>query len=262
MRSSGETLRLPPQMTAPWNGGLTGLFGTSMVSGRALERLVAVGYGVTYDAIFRSFTPYQALVREVLEYARRSLVARPGPRVLDLGCGTGNFSLALAERGYSVVGEDPYEPLVERARRKAEARRPSSLTFRRGPGADGAYDLVLSVHVLYAHRDPVAELARVFSRLGPGGHAIVVNFARRAPVVATIREVWSREGAGAALHSLQWLVPNALFDWLRGRRQSYYWTAAEFQTHLEGVGFEVLEMRPTFLSGLSLLAWCRKHTGD
>ena len=77
-------------------------------------------------------------------------------------------------------------------------------------------------------------------------------------MVATAREVWSREGAGAALHSLLWLVPNALFDLLRGRGQSSYWKATEFQACLEDVGFEVLELRPTFLSGISLLAWCQK----
>jgi SAM-dependent methyltransferase len=231
----------------------------------AVERLVAVGYGLTYDLIFRSFRPYHALVREVLECAARSLEARPepvAPRVLELGCGTGNFSLALGERGYSVVGEDPYGPLVARARRKAEARRLSNVTFRPGPGADGGYDLTLSVHVLYAHPDPVRELARTFSRLRQGGHAIVINFAERAPVVATAREVWSRQGAGAALNSLLWLVPNALFDLLRGRGQSYYWKATEFQACLEDVGFEVLQIRPTFLNGISLLAWCQRKTEE
>ena len=103
---------------------------------------------------------------------------------------------------------------------------------------------------------------RAFSRLRRGGHAIMVNFARSAPVVATAREVWSRQGAGAALRSLIWLLPNALFDLVRGRRQSQYWSASEFQACLEGVGFEVLEMRPTFLNGVSLLAWCQKKTGS
>ena len=229
------------------------------------NRLLARVYGAGCDAIFRVFGPYRTLRGEVLEYARRSLGPGQGPgraRVLELGCGTGNFSLALAERGYTVVGEDLYEPLVERARRKAASRRLSSVTFHSGSAGNGGYDLVVSVHVLYAQPDPVAELGRAFARLGRGGHATVINFARSAPVVATAREVWSREGAGAALHSLLWLLPNALFDLVKGRGQAHYWQASEFQTCLEGVGFEVLEMRPTFLNGISLLAWCRKNTGS
>lgn len=227
-----------------------------------MERLLAVAYGVLYDWIFRRFRPYRALLREILEYAGRSLEETRGPappRVLELGCGTGNFSAALAARGYEVVGEDRYLALVERARRKAAGGR--GVTFRVGPGLDGGYDLVVSVHGLYAQVDPVPELERAFSRLRAGGHAIVVNFARGAPVVATARAVWARESAGAALHSLLWLVPNAVFDAMRGRRESHYWTETELRTCLEGVGFEVLEMRPTFLSGISLLAWCRKNSG-
>lgn len=254
MRSSSEAVAFPV---------LTGSAGSRpMAIRRVVERLIAVGYGLTYDAIFRSFGPYQVLLREVLEWAGRSLGSGQEPgsaRVLELGCGTGNFSLALAERGYSVVGQDPYEPLVERAAAKAGARQQGNVTFRRGSGADGGYDLALSVHVLYANPDPLGELRRLFGRLRPGGHAIIVNFARRAPVVATAGEVWSRDGAWAALHSLLWLVPNALFDLLRRRGQSHYWKASEFQACLEGVGFEVLELRPTFLHGISLLAWCRKN---
>ena len=227
-----------------------------------MERLLAVAYGVLYDWIFRRFRPYRALLREILEYAGRSLEGTRGPappRVLELGCGTGNFSAALAARGYEVVGEDPYLALVERARRKAAGR--GRVGFRVGPGVDGGYDLVLSVHGLYAQADPVAELARMIRRLRQGGHAIVVNFARPAPVVATARAVWAREGMGAALHALVWLVPNAVFDMMRGRRESHYWTETELRTCLEGVGFEVLEMRPTFLNGISLLAWCHKRSG-
>ncbi len=227
-----------------------------MADGPVAERVLATVYALIHDAVFRSFGPYQALLREVLEDGGRSVHA--GGKVLELGSGTGNFSLALGERGYAVVGEDPFERLVARARGKADARRLANVTFRSGPGTDGGYDLVLSVHVLYAHPDPVAELGRAFQRLRRGGHAIIVNFARRAPVVATVREVWSREGAGAALRSLVWLLPNALFDLVRGRRPSHYWLASEFRSRLEGVGFEVLEMRPTFLNGISLLAWCRK----
>jgi SAM-dependent methyltransferase len=41
-------------------------------------------------------------------------------RILDLGCGTGNHSLILAERGYEVVGVDRSERMLDRLRKKAE----------------------------------------------------------------------------------------------------------------------------------------------
>lgn len=49
------------------------------------------------------------------------MVAGPGKRVLDIGCGTGNVSLACAERGANVVGIDINAEMLEVARRKAKA---------------------------------------------------------------------------------------------------------------------------------------------
>lgn len=48
------------------------------------------------------------------------LVARPGRRILDIGCGTGNASLACAERGARVVGIDISAEMLEVARQKAK----------------------------------------------------------------------------------------------------------------------------------------------
>ena len=63
----------------------------------AVERLIAVGYGLTYDAIVRGFAPYQALLDEIA-----ALVASggaPGPpvatRVLDVSCGIGDQLVRL-----------------------------------------------------------------------------------------------------------------------------------------------------------------------
>ncbi|SDL09451.1 class I SAM-dependent methyltransferase [Halarsenatibacter silvermanii] len=43
-----------------------------------------------------------------------------GSRVLDAGCGTGNFSIKLARRGLSVVGVDVSASMLEKARNKVE----------------------------------------------------------------------------------------------------------------------------------------------
>ena len=42
--------------------------------------------------------------------------AHAGPRVLDLGCGLGGYSKALAERGFDVRALDVSAEYVERAR--------------------------------------------------------------------------------------------------------------------------------------------------
>jgi SAM-dependent methyltransferase len=221
-----------------------------------VERLVGWLYGAVYDWIFRRFRPYQALRAEVVASAVVSLAAIRAPRVLEVHCGTGGFSAALAEHGCAVVGEDAYPALVARASRRAPGR--GQLSFRVGPGTEGGYDLALSIHALYAQSDPGRELSLIFERLKSGGHAIVVNFSRPAPVLPTVRAVWRSDGPGAALRALVWLVPNAIFDRARSGRPSHYWTRVQFIAALARAGFEVLEVRPTFLAGISLLARCRK----
>ena len=45
--------------------------------------------------------------------------ARPGARVLDLACGTGGYSLALAGQGFRLTGVDLDEAMIREAQRKA-----------------------------------------------------------------------------------------------------------------------------------------------
>ena len=85
----------------------------------ALEHMIAVTYGVTYDAVVTHFPPYEAMLEEIVAFVARSVPDSTSPRatrVLDVACGIGNVSLRLAKEGYSVVGIDGVRHLVEIAR--------------------------------------------------------------------------------------------------------------------------------------------------
>jgi 2-polyprenyl-3-methyl-5-hydroxy-6-metoxy-1,4-benzoquinol methylase len=47
-------------------------------------------------------------------------------RVIDVGCGGGHLSCALAQQGYGVLGIDQSEPMIAHARRNAEALDPAA----------------------------------------------------------------------------------------------------------------------------------------
>jgi 2-polyprenyl-3-methyl-5-hydroxy-6-metoxy-1,4-benzoquinol methylase len=229
----------------------------------ALEHMIAVTYGVTYDAVVTHFPPYEAMLEEIVAFVARSIPTATAPRatrVLDVACGIGNVSLRLAKEGYSVVGIDGVKHLVEIAREKSSPRG-ANVTFqhfdiaRAAVPAGGNFDVLVSMHTLYWHPDPTALLEACRRALKPSGHAIFLTYERPAGL-ATFREVRDAEGLGAAIRSLRWLVPTMTFELFRESEHRYL-SATEFHETLGRAGFEVLEARQTFLSGLSRLAWCR-----
>jgi ubiquinone/menaquinone biosynthesis C-methylase UbiE len=100
-----------------------------------------------------------------------------GRRVLDVGCGTGRLSVALAERaGAKVWGVDPSPEMLAVARAKAprgaafKEARAESLPFK-----DGWFERV--VLWLVAHLvDRAAAFAEARRVLSPGGRVAVVTF--------------------------------------------------------------------------------------
>ncbi len=104
----------------------------------------------------------------------------PAPAdVLDLGCGTGSLSLLLTELGHRVVGVDLAPAMVAAARAKVAASG-TTATVEVGdasdpPGLAGAYDVVLTRHVLWALPDPSAALSRWVRLLRPGGRLLLVE---------------------------------------------------------------------------------------
>jgi SAM-dependent methyltransferase len=54
-------------------------------------------------------------------FAQRGVA--PGARILDAGCGTGGYALALAQRGYVVTGLDLSMPLLAEARKRTNPGR-------------------------------------------------------------------------------------------------------------------------------------------
>jgi SAM-dependent methyltransferase len=60
------------------------------------------------------FGDYDAKVRENIDFFKRSsITARPGGKALDLGCGSGFQSVALAKLGFKVIGIDLSASLLE-----------------------------------------------------------------------------------------------------------------------------------------------------
>jgi SAM-dependent methyltransferase len=108
---------------------------------------------------------------------------RPGQRVLEIGCGTGNLLLAAkqAQPAAVAVGLDPDLAALARARRKAR-RRGVAVQLDRGyadalPYPDDSVDVVLSSFMLHHLPDDQREAAmrEAVRVLRPGGALHLVD---------------------------------------------------------------------------------------
>ena len=142
-----------------------------------------------------------------LQFVERFVVLS-GLRVLDVGCGGGILSEALAERGASVLGID----LAESALQAAEAHRAGqAVEYRLESSRDAAargerFDAVTCMEMLEHVADPAAVLRDIHALLKPGGWAFFSTINR------TLK---ARLGAVYAAEYLLRLVPQGThqYDW-------------------------------------------------
>ena len=231
----------------------------------AVERLLAMAHAPARGLAIERSSPYKELEREVLglvEFTTPPSKPRRDVRVLDLGCGTGSFTVALAEAGFSAVGIDRYTALLDVARETRRARGLANASFSRVEPqsfADGEFDQIVSIHALYVHPAPEIALAEARRVLKPGGHAVFVNHTERfAAVWRTFRAAVTATGWVNAVATLRWLIPNLAVELVRRRVGPQYWDETQLLTRFTAAGFTVLQVRRTFLDGGSVLVWARK----
>lgn len=98
---------------------------------------------------------------------------RSGERVLDVGCGCGDTSIALNALGANVLGVDVSGPMLARAR-----SRDASIEYHQADAAttdfDHEFDLVFSRFGVMFFDDPRAAFKNLCSALKPGGRLLFV----------------------------------------------------------------------------------------
>jgi SAM-dependent methyltransferase len=146
---------------------------------------------------------YRRRMETVLEWID-SLRLAAGVPVLDVGCGAGLLSLALADRGLDVTATDSSQEMVDLVARQARERSAGRVSVQRAdahalPFPGGEFQLVVALGLLPWLHDAggaVREMSRV---LAPGGWMIVtadnrsrLNFVvepRENPLMTRVRAV-------------------------------------------------------------------------
>lgn len=130
-------------------------------------------YFRVYD-VLNLLIPYQELLNSLVN----DLHIKPGDKVLEAGCGTGNLALKIKQKGAEVVGIDYSKEALDiyKSKDKSVDVKQHDLTEKL-PFPDESFDKIASNNVLYAipqkyHSGIMKEFHRV---LKPGGHIAMSN---------------------------------------------------------------------------------------
>jgi SAM-dependent methyltransferase len=133
------------------------------------------------DSFWRELYPFmfpEKRIADADEQVRKALaLTKPvGKSVLDLCCGPGRCSIALAKKGYVVTGVDRTKYLLDKARAKAKAARVKIEWVQKDMREfvrTSSFDLVLNMFTSFGYfddkREDVIVLENMLQSLRPGG---------------------------------------------------------------------------------------------
>jgi len=151
-------------------------------------------YSENYDLLYED-KDYEAECDLIEEIFRRHAAGQVNT-ILDLGCGTGNYTMPLAHRGYKVTGVDRSSQMVRHAKIKLQSQtsppkvQPQFLEGDvRSLKLDRQFDIVLMMFAVLGYQvtneDVLATLCTVRRHLRPGG--LFVCDVWYGPAVLSIR---------------------------------------------------------------------------
>ncbi|MBA2520511.1 MAG: methyltransferase domain-containing protein [Chloroflexia bacterium] len=172
--------------------------------------------------------------RADLDRTSAALRLEPGSRMLDAGCGTGQFALEFAARGCIVTAIDVTPAMIERARAHGTERqlevewRVGDLSTLADPAA--SYDAILARVSLQFVPNPWTALQELRRVIRPGGRLYVSVPGALSPIY---RDRWRRFAFPDEV------LPNGIMPWeLETLLQNDGWTVldgwGEFGTDMRG----------------------------
>jgi SAM-dependent methyltransferase len=137
------------------------------------------------DSFWRELYPFMFPEKRIADAEEQmtkalALTKPAGKSVLDLCCGPGRCTIALAKKGFAVTGVDRTKYLLDKARAKASAARVKIEWIRKDMRdfvRPNSFDLVLSMFTSFGYfddkREDVIVLENIFTSLQPGGACLI-----------------------------------------------------------------------------------------
>ena len=153
---------------------------------REQQRFLFDGVAGLYDATRRGYPA------EIVEHHFRTAAIGPGAAVLEIGCGTGQFTRQLAGRALDLTAIDIGAAMVAAARRNVAdpSARFQVCSFEDFTGS-GPFDLIVSATAFH-WIDPGIGLAKAARLLRPGGWLALLATGERypEPLRTQLRDLW------------------------------------------------------------------------
>lgn len=220
-------------------------------------------FAYVYDDLMKD-APYEKWLELLL--AKMEQYNVDGKHVLDLACGTGEFTVELAKHVFTVAGVDLSEEMLSMANDKA-ADAGLSLSFFQQNMAEleglGTYDTVTlfcdSLNYLREEEDISKTFAGVYTHLREDGlflfdvHSVYKmekvfanqTFALSDEDVSYIWECFPGEAEHSVEHELSFFVrdeESGMYDRFDEFHYQRTYQASHYRALLEAAGFEVLEL--------------------
>lgn len=155
---------------------------------REHRRVLFDGVAGRYDATRQGYPP------EIADAVVANAAIGPGAAVLEIGCGTGQFTRELAGRALDLTAIDIGAAMVAAARRNVAdaAARFEVCSFEDFTGS-GPFDLIVSATAFH-WVDPGVGLPKAARLLRPGGWLALLATGERypEPLQTRLRELWMR----------------------------------------------------------------------
>ena len=139
--------------------------------------------------------PWKALrVQRIVETLKARRTA-PCERVLDAGCGTGDYALALAKAGFQVTGVDYAAGMLSCAQAKVSDQLAEDISFPQMDlnaqlgFPDTHFDHIINISVLQVTAHPVFTLGELWRVLKPGGTLVLLHVPKPESHNLPLREI-------------------------------------------------------------------------
>mgnify|MGYP001247259801 CR=1 FL=1 len=187
-----------------------------------------------------------------------------GAMVLDAGCGDGNAALALAERGFDVVGLDYGEHILGQARKRQQRLNIKNVAFEFGDLNNplkydsDSFDLVVSVHTMMKVKEFKKSFKEFYRILKPGGRAVITSTTSRERFSSWMKRYIAQNGLIKALWDVRWLMvwtlPYVIVTKKSERHNEWRWTRDELSALMNEAGFKTIETQdvPYFHVGCAI----------